>query len=501
MTGMRTLVWFRGNDLRLRDHLPIHAALRQGEAIFIYLLEPEQWSPILPNGAPHRQRYLRQIVERLARDIEERGSTLLLIAGRAIEVLPRLVAHWHIDEVVAQRQTDPLARQAASAIEAQLSVPLRLFDGETLVLPGSMRTTTGGPYSVFTAFAKATRRDLDVKRPIPAPGRLPPLPDDVARWVATATPQTNKFWRLLDHLPELGAHSPSAQTAELQGGEHEALKRLKHFVAERAQNYVEARDRLDLDGTSRLSADLRFGSVSPRQVWTAAAKAMVSDAVRNRFLTQLLWREFAYSTLWDRPELLTQPFQSRFARFPWRMDRQGYAAWVEGRTGYPVVDAAARQLLREGYVHNRARMIAASFLAKDLMVDFRFGENHYLDWLIDGDRAQNDLGWQWSSGSGCDAQPYFRIFNPVTQGEKFDPEGTYVRRYLPELARVPTRYIHAPWLAPAAELARVGIRLGRDYPAPIVDHSGARNRFLAIAAEHFGKKGNGSGGSADQLRD
>jgi deoxyribodipyrimidine photo-lyase len=484
---MRTLVWFRGNDLRLRDHLPLYAALRQGEAILVYVLEPEQWSPVAAGGATHRRRYLRQIVETLRRDIEERGSRLLLVAGRPLEVLPWLAAGCHVDEVVAQRQTDPEARQTASRLEAKLPVPLRLFDGETLVVPGSMRTTTGGHYSVFTAFAKATWRQLDVKRAIPAPARLPPLPVDVAEWVTNTTQQPREAWRLLDHFPELDEQTPDVKAAVLQGGEREALKRLKHFVTENGRNYVEARDRLDLDGTSRLSADLRFGSVSPKQIWTAATKAMVSDAGRTKFLTQLLWREFAYSTLWDRPELLTQPFQARFASFPWRRDEPGYAAWAEGRTGYPVVDAAAKQLLREGYVHNRARMIAASFLAKDLLVDFRLGESHYLDWLIDGDRAQNDLGWQWSCGSGCDAQPYFRIFNPVTQGERFDPEGQYVRRYLPELARLPNRYIHAPWLAPSQELARAGIQLDRDYPAPIVEHAGARSRFLAIAAEHFGK--------------
>lgn len=489
---MRTLVWFRGNDLRLRDHLPLYKALRQGEAILVYVLEPEQWSPVAASGAPHRQRYLRQIVQSLERDIEERGSRLLLVAGRPLDVLPWLAAGCHVDEVLAQRQTDPEARQLASKLEAKLSVPLRLFDGETLVVPGSMRTTTGGPYSVFTAFAKATWRQLDVKPPIPVPARLPPLPADVAKWVMNATKQPKEALRFLDHLPEFDEQTPTVSPAVLCGGEREALKRLRHFVGENGHNYVEARDCLALDGTSRLSGDLKFGSVSPRQIWTAATKAMVNDAGRTKFLTQLLWREFAYSTLWDRPELLTQPFQARFARFPWRKDPQGYAAWAEGRTGYPVVDAAARQLLQEGYVHNRARMIAASFLAKDLLVDFRLGEHHYLDWLIDGDRAQNDLGWQWSSGSGCDAQPYFRIFNPITQGEKFDPEGNYVRRYVPELARLPTRHIHAPWLAPRQELARADIRLERDYPAPIVDHAGARNRFLAIAAEHFGK-GEGSG--------
>jgi len=484
---MRTLVWFRGNDLRLRDQLPLRAALSQGEAILVYVLEPEQWSPVPTGSATHQRRYLRQIVESLQRDIEERGAKLLLVAGRPLEVLPWLVARCHVNEVVTQRQTDPEARRIASELQAKLTVPLRLFDGETLMVPGSMRTTTGGPYSVFTAFAKVAWQKMDVLRPIAAPAQIPALPADVAGWVVTAMQQTKEDWRMLSRLPELEQQTPELQDDVLRGGEREALRRLRRFVTERGQNYVEARDFLALEGTSRLSADLRFGSVSPRQIWTAAGKAMRSEPCRTKFLSQLLWREFAYSTLWDRPSLLTQPFQARFANFPWRRDESAYVAWVEGHTGYPVVDAAARQLLQEGYVHNRARMIAASFLAKDLLVDFRLGEHHYLDWLIDGDPAQNDLGWQWSCGSGCDAQPYFRVFNPVTQGEKFDPDGQYVRRYLPELARLPSRYIHAPWLAPSEELKRARVKLNRDYPAPIVDHAGARNRFLALAAEHFAK--------------
>lgn len=482
---MRTLVWFRGNDLRLRDHVPLSSALSQGETLLVYVLEPGLWSATVASSAIHRRRYLTQCVASLQLDIEERGAQLLLFAGDPIAILPWLARGCHVGQVFTQRQTDPDARQMARSLEAKLLVPLRLFEGETLVTPGCTRTTTGEPYSVFTAFARSVWRQLDVKRPIPIPDRLPPLPADVAEWVATTTGQPEAPGKLLSCPPESDTQTSDVQAGLLQGGEHEALQRLKHFVTKKGQAYDETRDRLDLDGTSRLSADLRFGSISPRQVWTAASKAIGDEASRTRFLTQLLWREFAHSTLWDRPELLEQAFQARFARFPWRKDEPSYHAWVAGLTGYPVVDAAARQLLREGFVHNRARMIAASFLAKDLLIDFRQGEHHYLDWLIDGDRAQNDLGWQWSSGSGCDAQPYFRIFNPVTQAEKFDPEGAYIRHYLPELARLPTRYIHAPWLAPSLELAAAGICIGRDYPAPIVEHAGARNRFLAIASEHF----------------
>jgi deoxyribodipyrimidine photo-lyase len=217
-----------------------------------------------------------------------------------------------------------------------------------------------------------------------------------------------------------------------------------------------------------------------------ALRELSPDALRT-YHNELLWREFAHSTLFDRPALLEQPFREEWRGFPWRDDEAGWQAWAEGRTGYPVVDAAARQLLATGFVHNRARMISASFLAKHLLIDFRRGERHYFDLLCDGDWANNDMGWQWSAGCGCDAQPWFRIFNPVTQGQKFDPEGDYVRTWVPELAALPARYIHAPWLAPPGVRASAGVRPGSNYPRPIVEHDAARRRFLDTAKRHFGQ--------------
>jgi deoxyribodipyrimidine photo-lyase len=224
-------------------------------------------------------------------------------------------------------------------------------------------------------------------------------------------------------------------------------------------------------------------------VWTAVERAPDQGAGARSFLNELVWREFAHHTLWDRPELLERPFRPAFQGFPWRRDERSWRAWAGGRTGYPVVDAAARQLLEEGFVPNRARMIAASFLAKHLLVDFRRGEAHYLRYLADADPASNDLGWQWSAGCGCDAQPWFRIFNPVAQGERFDPGGAYVRRWVPQLAGMPARWIHRPWEAPADALAAAGVRLGVDYPRPIVDHALARARFLEVAARHLRRPG------------
>jgi deoxyribodipyrimidine photo-lyase len=236
--------------------------------------------------------------------------------------------------------------------------------------------------------------------------------------------------------------------------------------------------------------DLKFGTVSARATWHAAESKRTVENARavDRFHDELLWRDFAHATLWHRPDVLEAPFDPRFSGFPWRDAPADWIAWRDGRTGYPIVDAAARQLVAEGFVHNRARMISASFLTKHLLLDFRLGEAHYLAWLADGDWAANDLGWQWSAGCGCDAQPYFRVFHPVIQGRKFDADGRYVRRWLPELARLPTKWIHAPWEAPPLELRAAGVRLGSEYPSPIVDHAEARDRYLKVATAHLARR-------------
>jgi deoxyribodipyrimidine photo-lyase len=352
-------------------------------------------------------------------------------------------------------------------------VPFELFDTETLCPPGTLRTGAGEPFSVFTAFARAFAR-IKVQPPLPAPRALPPVPDDVrTRSVPLPT------------LESLGlTHNPHV----LSGGERNARARLKTWLARDAKDYDELRNRMDLPGTSRLSADLKFGTLSVRTVWGAVERRLRElspDALRV-YQNELLWREFAHSSLYDRPKLLEETFRPEWRNFPWRHDENGWRAWVEGKTGYPVVDAAARELANTGFVHNRARMVAASFLAKHLLIDFRLGEEHYFNLLTDGDWANNDAGWQWSAGCGCDAQPWFRIFNPVTQGEKFDPEGDYVRRWVPELARMPARFIHSPWTASADVLAAANVRLGDNYPRPIVDHDFARKRFLETAKKHLG---------------
>lgn len=471
---MRTLVWFRGKDLRLADHAPLRAALEDDELILLFVLDPYFFSPERARELPHRIQFLLDSLRALESEIRSRGSRLLVVEGKSTEVVPELVERWRVDRVVAQRWVEPFARERDRRIDAALAGRLQLFEGETLLPPGQLRTTQGRPYAVFTPFSRAFLQSCDVGDPLPRPRTLPPLPEDIA-------PQSVA-------IPRCEALGIERNPALLAGGERAAHARLRDFVSQRAHSYAELRDRMDLEGTSRLSADLKFGTLSPRQVWTAVQKALGGSAAARAFHNEILWREFTHSTLWDRPELLREPFRADFADFPWKCDApEDWAAWVEGRTGYPVVDASARQLLGEGFVHNRARMISASFLTKHLLIDYRRGEAHYMRYLTDGDWAQNNAGWQWSAGCGCDAQPYFRVFNPITQGEKFDPHGDYVRRWIPELARMPARYIHRPWEASAGELAAAGVELGTTYPRPIVEHREARERFLELASQSLRK--------------
>jgi len=389
-----------------------------------------------------------------------------------VDIVPELVEHWSIDRVLAHRWVEPFGRERDSRLKRVLGARFELVEGEMLAPPESLRTGKGTPYGVFTPFAKQFMKAIHVGETLPQIGALPSLPNLANYPLSEAVPTCQ----------DLGFDRNSQV---IRGGESQAIERLDNFLKANVSSYMESRDRMDQEGTSRLSADLKFGTLSIRTVWNRLLADQAQGPGVRGYLNQLLWREFVHSTLWDRPELLEEPYRPAFQGFPWREDASAWNAWVSGTTGYPVVDASARQLLGEGFVHNRARMISASFLTKHLLIDYRQGEAHYLKYLVDGDWAQNNAGWQWSAGCGCDGQPYFRVFNPFTQGEKFDPHGDYVRRWVPELAHMPARYIHRPWDAPENVLADAGVRLGANYPKPIVDHKLARERYLEIAKGHL----------------
>lgn len=463
---MRTLVWFRGKDLRLSDHAPLCEAIEQGEAIPLFVVDPYFFAPERAAELPHRMQYLLESLVSLRANLQTCGSELVCVRGHSVEVVPRLVERFQIDQVFAYRWTEPVGRARDRLVRARLRVPLQLFEGETLLPPETVRTQTDQPFSVFTPFARAAKQFLPALAPRKAPSALPPLPAELGQ-VSEPLPSYDEL-RLTPNRNLLVPGEPAAQ------------KRLSTFLSGPLVAYPERRDLLAEDGTSRLSADLKFGTLSVSEAYDRVSH-VGRGASHERFLTQLLWREFAYATLWDRPRVLKQPFRREFTDFPWVFDELKWAAWTSGQTGYPVVDAAARQLLTEGYVHNRARMVTASFLTKHLLIDYRHGEKHYLKYLTDGDWAINNMSWQWSAGCGVDAQPYFRVFNPVIQGERFDPDGAYVRRYVPELSRVSARYIHRPWEASLAELDKAGVRLGKEYPFPIVEHEEARRQFLKLA--------------------
>ena len=475
---MRSVVWFRGKDLRLQDHAALQKALTESrEVLPVFVLSPDYFAgPKTAARAPHRMQFLLECLDELATQLAGLGSKLIVLRGPAQRALPEFVRQARAERVFAIGACEPRARARDSKVAAALPVPLELCGYETLRTPGSVRTGTGGAFQVYTPFARALLAGFEPSQPWAAPRRLPPVVSELAA--------------LSVGIPTLRSLDLPSNNGLQRGGERAANHRLKHFLQERGRRYDGERDRMDLNGTSRLSADLHFGTLSVRQVYTAARDALADTAPNawERYRAELLWREFSHHMLFERPELLHAPFRRDFQGFPWVHDEAAWDAWTEGRTGYPIVDAAARQLMAEGFIHNRARMIAASFLTKQLAIHYARGEAHYLKWLTDGDPAQNNMGWQWCAGSGCDAQPYFRIFNPVAQGERYDPEGAYVRKYLPELSALPARYVHAPFRAPRQVLADAGLKLGEDYPAPVIELDAARQRFLMMAAEHLGSK-------------
>jgi len=468
---MQTLLWFRGKDLRLHDHPALADSLVRGTVLAVFVLDPFFFSREKACEFPHRIQFLLESLVELQRAIEARGSRLFVVPGKSMDAIPQLAEAWGVERVAALRWTEPFARKRDRLVAERLSVPFDLYEGETLHRPGTLRTGAGAPYRVFTPFSRAFWSQAKIGEPLSRPERLPPPPADVTTRT-TAVPD----------MEDLGLK----RNAKIQtGGEVAARERLERFLEEAAAHYDQTRNRMDLAGTSRLSADIKFGTLSVRTVWTEVHRRFGDTSAGRSYLNELIWREFTHSTLWDRPEALKEPLRPEFVDFPWRFDERLWTAWESGLTGYPVVDAASRQLRAEGFVHNRARMVHAAFLTKHLLIDYRFGEAHYMKYLTDGDWAQNNAGWQWSAGCGYDAQPYFRVFNPTTQGKKFDPSGDYVRRWIPELRELPPEYCHEPWLAPPVIAGSAGVRIGADYPAPVVDHKEARERFLTLAKSHL----------------
>jgi deoxyribodipyrimidine photo-lyase len=444
----RAVVWFR-RDLRLGDNPAWAAASQDADRITaLYVFDPL----LLAATGPFRRHQLSAHLRELDRALQDQGGRLLVRQGDPTDVVPHIAAANGSAAVYANADVTPYARQRDHTVEIKLGTSLQSWWGNLMHPPGSVTTNKGHTSRVFTLFFRKWR-DL-AQPPWPAPRQVQ-IENDSG-----------------DGLENREHESFQA------GGEQAATDRLLDF-AERVDDYEGARSRPDLPGTSCLSADLHFGVLAPR---TIAAVVGASTNGRAAFVRQLAWRDWYAHLLWEVPSLARTSMRSELRDMEWRNDPGDIEAWQKGLTGYPLVDAGMRQLDRTGWMHNRVRMVVASFLVKDLLVDWRIGERWFRRLLVDGDIAQNGGNWQWVAGTGPDAVPYFRVFNPVLQSRKVDPEGSYIKSFVPELSFLPAQWIHAPWTAPPIELARLGVTLGDTYPYPIVDHSFARDRALATYA-------------------
>jgi len=465
---MATGLWWIRRDLRLRDNQSLRAALAGARTVIpVFILDPGILQSRYHGRAEQRKAFLFGGLRRLDEALRDRGSRLIVREGEPGAALAALARETQASAVFAEEDYSPAARRRDGGL-ARAGLRLLLAPSVSIRHPDRVRKADGAPYTVFTPFSRAWRAV-----PLPTEGDLVPVPRSLPA-VAGGLSSVP-----LPDLPLSAAFPP---------GEAEAQRRLVRFTAgETAPIYAygEGRNRLDQDGTSVLSPYLRFGMLSPREAAVRALQAMdraPETAARNSvevWLTELIWREFYLAVLYHFPSVLTTAFNPALRRIAWRTAPKDLEAWRAGRTGYPVVDAAMRQLTTTGWMHNRARMIVASFLVKDLLVDWRLGEEWFMDRLVDGDPAANNGGWQWTAGVGTDAAPYFRIFNPTLQGQRFDPEGRFIRRFVPELARVPEKLVHEPWRMTHAEQKAAGCVIGKDYPARIVDRPLVRDRTLA----------------------
>jgi deoxyribodipyrimidine photo-lyase len=472
LTDSPALVWLR-DDLRLDDN-PTFAAVGRRPALFVYVFDDE--SPGRRLGGASKW-WLAHSLEALDASLTAIGGRLDILHGDAERLVPALAAACGASEVYWTRRycgAEIALDEAITKTLARNGHKAQSFNGQLLREPWEVLNGSGEPFRVFTPFLKRLRGLGPFQAPKRGPTRLENAP-----WPKDGPKRVNlKDLRLTPTKPDW-----SGGLAETwRPGEAGAKQRLRRFIDDALADYPKARDELAAETTSRLSPHLRFGEISPRRVAAAIESALSNGAPTKaceKYLSELAWREFSYSLLYNFPDLAKKNWNPRFDGFSYINDKRAFTAWSKGETGYPIVDAGMRELWRTGYMHNRVRMIAASFLIKHLLCNWRRGEGWFWDTLCDADGANNPSNWQWVAGSGADAAPYFRIFNPVLQGRKFDPDGAYVRRWVPELARVSDAHIHAPWTAPADALRAAGVTLGREYPQPIVDHDFARKRALA----------------------
>ncbi|MEM7766279.1 MAG: deoxyribodipyrimidine photo-lyase [Pseudomonadota bacterium] len=466
------IVWFR-HDLRLADNPALHAAVETGKPLtLLYILE--EGSDVRPHGGASLW-WLDKSLRALRAQIETHGGALTLRRGRAADIVPEIASSTEADAVYWNRRYD----QAGRSVDADLKLALnengltaQSFNGSLLTEPWTVKTGSGGYYKVFTPYWKSVRANYSAPAPIPEPGPSALAGPNVAS-------DTLDDWDLHPQNPDWSEGFVPVWTP----GEAGAQARLGSFLNGPANRYGADRNRPDIeDGTSGLSPHLRWGEISPVHIWRTVKDGMAAGRLDEEnamvFLSEIVWREFAYVLLYHNPDLADDNYNDDFQHMPWRDNEEDYRRWCRGQTGYPIVDAGMRQLWHTGWMHNRVRMIVGSFLTKHLLIHWSRGEDWFWDTLVDADPASNAASWQWVAGSGADAAPYFRVFNPITQGEKFDETGDYVRHWCPEIAALPDKHLFSPWSAPQSVLDTYKIQLGTTYPAPMIDHKDGRQRAL-----------------------
>lgn len=467
------IVWFR-RDLRIADNPALLRAVHDKYRILpLFIWDPASEHPWEPGAAS--QWWLHHSLKRLERKLQGYGSRLIIRAGSSLEELNKIIAETGASAVFWNRLYEPAVIKRDKEIKAALTsrgITVDSFNSLLLAEPWQTMNSSGKPYQVFTPYWRSLRAQYDANRPPAAPLEFA-LPSS---WPGGIVLED------LGLLPRLDWAEGFRET--WRPGEDGAWEELKRFDARLLAEYKEHRDRPDLVGTSRLSPHLHFGEISPRQIWWTILELLqkkhtgVTEAEAESYLRQLAWREFAHHLLFHFPHTAEAPLRPQFAAFPWKKNDRHLTLWQEGQTGYPIVDASMRELWRTGWMHNRMRMVVGSFLVKHLLIPWQAGARWFWDTLVDADLANNTLGWQWIAGCGADAAPFFRIFNPVKQAEKFDPRSVYTRRWVPELLHLRDNLVQQPWLASSAELAAAGVVLGETYPERVVEHAKARDRAL-----------------------
>ena len=463
------IVWFR-QDLRLADNPALRHAV-DGDRPVICLYINDELTPGVRKLGGASKWWLHHSLTALAEDIAQFGGRLILRSGAAADIVTKVAEESGADAIVWNRRYGAAEQDCDAGVKSGFDGEAHSFDGLLMHEPTEVRTGAGNPYKVYTPFWKSFDASDAPREPLPKVTKI-------NGFDGTLESEDLSDWHLLPTKPDWSGGIAD----HWEVGERAAHVQMREFLKTSVEDYDKQRDFPAIDGTSSLSPHLRFGEISPHTLWQAAMEA---DAGKGglTWRKELVWREFAYHLLHHFPDIPEENFQKKYDAFPWRQDGEALARWQKGETGYPIVDAGMRQLWQTGWMHNRVRMIVGSFLVKHLLIHWRDGEDWFWDTLVDADPASNAAQWQWVAGTGADAAPYFRIFNPITQAEKFDPDGNYIRQWVPELADLPTKYLGAPWEAPKDILAKANVVLGETYPKPIVDHKEARQRALDALSE------------------